>query len=79
VRPRRPPQERDWIDFLAFADLKPLGMDDIDAYIAKRTAGRVGMSNETRQELAKLVAVVTKGRPADIASYIDLYLASSRR
>jgi hypothetical protein len=76
---RQPPQERDWIDFLAFADLKPLGLDDIDAYIAKRTAGRVEISNETRQELAKLLAVVTKGRPADIASYIDLYLASSRR
>ena len=76
---RRPPQERDWIDFLAFADLKPLGMDDIDTYIAKRTAGRVEMSTETRQELAKLLAVVTKGRPADIASSIDLYLASSRR
>ena len=75
---RRPPEERDWTDFLAFAELKPLGLDDIDAYIAKRTAGRMLMSDETRQALAKMLAVVTRGRPADVASSVDLYLAPSR-
>jgi hypothetical protein len=75
---RLPPQERDWTDFLVLAELKPLGLDDIDAYIAKRAAGRVEMSDETRKELAKLLAVVTKGRPAEVASSIDLYMASSR-
>ena len=75
---RRPPEERDWTDFLALAELKPLGLDDIDAYIAKRTAGRMLMSDETRQALAKMLAVVTRGRPADVASSIDLYLAPSR-
>jgi len=76
---RRPPEERDWnTDYLAFAELKPLGLDDIDAYIAKRTAGKVEMLDETRQALAAMLAAVTKGRPADVASAVDLYLASSR-
>ena len=76
---RPPPQERDWdTDYLAVAELKPLGLDDIEAYIAKRAAGKVEMLDETRQALATMLAAVTKGRPADVASAVDLYLASSQ-
>ena len=75
---RRPPQDRDWLDFLARAELKPLGASDIEAYIAKRVAGQVEMSAETCRALAGMVQVVTNGRPADVAEKVDLYLASER-
>ena len=63
---RRPPDERDWgPDFLALAELKPLGFDDIDAYIAKRIAGPGELSDEARQALATMVFGLTNGTPAD--------------
>ena len=73
---RPPPDDRDLAAFMARVELKPLGRDDIDAYIAKRTAGKAVISDETRCELAKMLAVITRGRPADVASAVDLYLAN---
>ena len=48
----------------------------IDAYIAKRAAGVAAISEETRRELAKMLALMTHGRPADVSSAVDLYMAS---
>jgi hypothetical protein len=69
------PEDRDLTAFMACVRLEPLGRDDIDFYIAKRAMDK-GLSDETRRELAKMLAVVTHGRPADVASAVDLYLAS---
>lgn len=66
----------DRVELVACAALKPLEVDDIDAFIAKRTAGATGPGAETRRELAKMLAVVTQGRPADVASAVELYLAN---
>jgi hypothetical protein len=73
---RRPPQERDWTDFLALAELKPLGLDDIKAYFAKRTERMPPMSDEVFQGAVKMLAVASKGRPADVVTFTDLWLKS---
>ena len=73
---RPPPRDRDWTDFVACAELKPLGQGDISAYIAKRIAGRVELSEQVCLELATMLLAFTHGRPADVASSVDLYLAS---
>ena len=71
---RRPPEERDWgSDFVAVAELKPLGLDDIEAYIAKRTEGESGLNDDTRRQLATMVLGVTSGTPAAVAAAIDAY------
>lgn len=79
---QRPPPGRDELgdlaELVATAELKPLGVDDIDAYIAKRAAGVSEIGDATRRELAKMLLVMTQGRPADVASGLDLYLASSK-
>lgn len=76
---RPPPADRDLAAFMTHVMLKPLGQEDIDAYIAKRAAGRVQISDETRRELARMLAAMTHGRPADVASAVDLYLSSQNR
>jgi hypothetical protein len=79
---QRPPPGRDQLgdlaELVATAELKPLGLDDIDAYIAKRAAGVSEIGDATRRELAKMLLVMTQGRPADVASGLDLYLASNK-
>ena len=79
---QRPPPGRDDLgdlaELVATAELKPLRVDDIDAYIAKRAAGVTEVGDATRRELAKMLLVVTQGRPADVASALDLYLAGSK-
>lgn len=75
---RSPPQDRDWLDFLALAELKPLGPGDVEAYIRKRVAGQVQMSDETFRYLAGMLQVATNGRPTDVAEKVDLFLASQR-
>ncbi len=72
---RPPPDDRDLAAFMTCVRLEPLGRDDIDAYIAKRAVGKA-LSDETRFELAKMLAGITRGRPADVASAVDLYLAN---
>lgn len=74
---RAPPTDQDLSAFVAHAQLKPLAMEDIDAYIAKRAAGTATLSDETRRELAKMLALMTRGRPADVSSAVDLYMASN--
>ncbi|MDM0032828.1 AAA family ATPase [Variovorax sp. J22P271] len=69
------PADRDLAAFVKGVRLEPLGRDDIDAYIAKRADG-MGLSDSTRMELATLLAAMTRGRPTDVASAVDLYLAS---
>lgn len=73
---RPSPADQDLAAFVAHAQLKPLGVDDIDAYIAKRAVGASAISDETRRELAKMLALMTRGRPADVSSAVDLYMAS---
>jgi hypothetical protein len=75
---RPPPQERDWIDFLARTELKPLGQSDIESYIRKRAVGQVPMSEDVCRALAGMLQVITNGRPMDVAEKVDLYLASQR-
>ena len=65
----------DRAQLVASAELTPLGVDDIDAFIAKRAAGTAGPSAETRRELAKMLALVTRGRPSDVAGWVEQYLA----
>lgn len=79
---QRPPPGRDDLgdlaELVATAELEPLGVDDIDSYIAKRAAGVTEVGDATRRELAKMLLVVTQGRPADVASALDLYLAGGK-
>ena len=79
---QRPPPGRsdlgDLAELVATAELEPLRVDDIDAYIAKRAAGVAEVGDATRRELAKMLLVVTQGRPADVASALDLYLAGGK-
>lgn len=65
----------DRAELVACAELKPLSIDDIDAFIAKRAAGTAGPGAETRRELAKMLALMTKGRPSDVVVLVDQYLA----
>jgi hypothetical protein len=65
----------DRAQLVACAELKPLGVDDIDAFIAKRAAGKADPSAETRRALAKMLSLVTKGRPSEVAVLVDQYLA----
>jgi hypothetical protein len=73
---RPPPVDRDLAEFIACAQLRPLAVDDIEAYIAKRAEGAAAISEETRRELASMVHAMTRGRPADVSTAVDLYLAS---
>lgn len=79
---QRPPPGRadlgDLAELIALAELKPLGLSDIDTYIGKRATGVAQISEETRRGLAKMLLLVTQGRPADVASAMDLYLAESK-
>lgn len=70
---RPPPEDRDWgSDYVAVAELKPLGIDDIDAYIAKRM-GDSGLTDDTRRQLAMMVLGTTNGTPAAVAVAVDGY------
>lgn len=71
---RPPPEDVDMAALLARVQLQPLGAEDIDAYIAKRAAGVVEFSDETRRELATMLTLMTRGRPADVAAAVELYL-----
>jgi hypothetical protein len=71
---RPPPSDRDWDDYVERAELKPLALDHIIAYLGKRAAR---LSEETRRELAKMIHVYTKGRPTDVAAAVDAYLRSA--
>jgi hypothetical protein len=72
---RPPPDDRDLAAFMTCVRLEPLGREDIDASIATRAVGKA-LSDETRLELAKMLVDITHGRPADVASAVDLYLAN---
>jgi hypothetical protein len=72
---RRPPEERDWgSDFVATAELEPLGVDDIDLYIANRLAGKGGLTDEMRRMAAMAFLASTGGRPADVAMAVDRFV-----
>jgi hypothetical protein len=68
---RPPPDDRDWAMFVETAELKPLGLKDIEAYLERR-APAIGA--DVRRELAKIVLVPTGGRPTDVAAAVDAYL-----
>ena len=55
---------------MACAQLKPLGVDDIDAYIAKRVAGKIEVSDERRRGMAEIMADLTNGHPLEVASAV---------
>lgn len=71
---RPPPTDQDLVSFVAYAQLKPLGVNDIDAYIAKRVVGKVELSDERRRGMAEIMAELTNGRPLEVASAVDKYL-----
>lgn len=74
---RPPPADQDLAAFVAHAQLKPLGVDDIDAYIAKRVAGKIEISEERRRGMAEIMADLTNGHPLEVASAIDKYLTKN--
>jgi hypothetical protein len=69
-----PPEDRDWAMFIARAELKPLGVQDIALYIGKRAPH---VSEPVRLELAKMILGLTGGRPTEVAVAVDAYLAMS--
>jgi hypothetical protein len=70
---QKQPEDRDWGEpFLAYTELQPLSIDDIETYITKRSA-KLGLDDDTVRELAKMLFAFTKGRPADVAANFDLY------
>jgi hypothetical protein len=71
---RPPPTDQDLASFVVYAQLKPLGVDDIDAYIAKRAAGKIELSDERRRGMAEIMADLTNGHPLEVASAVDKYL-----
>lgn len=71
---RPPPEDADLSEFLARVALKPLGADDIDAYIANRAAGKIVISDEMRRELAEMLVGATDGQPSRVAAAVDKYL-----
>ena len=73
---RPAPADKDLTPFVAHAELKPLGVADIDAYIAKRAAKGPAISDESRREVAAVLTMMTKGRPSDVSSAVDMWLAS---
>ena len=68
---RPPPDDRDWAMFIEAAELKPLALKDIEAYLERR-APKIGA--DVRHELAKIILVPTGGRPTDVAAAVDAYL-----
>jgi hypothetical protein len=74
-RPAQP--DPDLATFVAHAMLKPLSVNDIDAYIAKRMSGKIEVSDEFRRGMAEIIADVTGGHPFDVASRVDKYLLKS--
>jgi len=71
---RPPPADQDLATFVAHAQLKPLGVNDIDAYIAKRVVGKIEISEERRRGMAEIMADLTNGHPFEVASAVDKYL-----
>lgn len=68
---RPPPDDRDWAMFIATAELKPLALKDVEAYLERRAPDVPGM---VRHELAKIILGPTGGRPTDVAAAVDAYL-----
>ncbi len=71
-----PTEGRELKPFTATAELKPLGLDDIDAYMAKRIPPAVAIDDKQRRAAAQMLAVISRGRPADVASNVDLWLTT---
>jgi hypothetical protein len=68
---RPPPRERDWADFIACAELSALSTNDISTYISRRVED---VSEDTRREVAVLIEMMSKGRPADVAECVDRFI-----
>jgi hypothetical protein len=68
---RPPPDDRDWAIFIATAELKPLGLKDVEAYLERRAPA---VPEIVRRELAKIILGPTGGRPTDVAAAVDAYL-----
>ena len=53
------------------AELEPLGVGDIDAFIAKQAPA---LSADNRQVMAKMLVAMNKTTPADMAEAVNLFL-----
>lgn len=63
--------DRDWRIFVEEAQLAPLAVEHIDAYLEKR-----GVTEpKVRQELAKLLFATTRGKISEIAADVDAFFA----
>jgi hypothetical protein len=72
---RPPPDDRDLCAFMAQVALKPLGVQDIEAYLTKRTAGlSPPVPVGSRTELANMLLAFTGGRPGEVACGVDVYI-----
>jgi hypothetical protein len=69
-----PPDDPDLRMFIASAELKPLGVQDIALYIGKKAPH---VAEAVRLELAKMILAPTGGRPTEVANWVDLYLKTS--
>jgi hypothetical protein len=68
---RPPPDDRDWLFLITQAGLKPLGRDDIAAYLKKRVSD---LDDASLNNLTAMILGVTKGNPANVASNVDAFL-----
>jgi hypothetical protein len=66
----QPQLDRDWRIFVEEAELQPLGLEHIEAYLEKR-----GVEEEQRKALAIMLLGNTKGKISLIAEQVDSFLA----
>lgn len=76
---RPPPNVPQLVNYLDHVELKPLGKDDVLAYIGKRTAHDATMTDESRRTLADTVILFKGCVPGDVSAAVDLFLASRSR
>jgi GTPase SAR1 family protein len=69
-----PEIDRMWRDAFEVAELKPLTREHLMAYLERR-----GVDEISREPLADMLMVVTKGNMLDLATHVDGYLNIQRR
>jgi hypothetical protein len=70
----KPEPEGDWRNVLSFEELQPLSRNHIVSYLAKR-----GIEESSREDVADLLTVVTKGNTLAMATYVDSLLQLQKK
>lgn len=71
---KRPTLTREWRNFVEEAELHPLGLEPITLYLEKR-----GVEKASREAVAEMLLVATKGKISQIAEYVDAFLGLQER